>query len=89
MTVDDCCMCALLWQSIVDLTFGRQLYDILTVFRLNIFLNICSFGKLLSTIVKNDLPMFVFTRVSNGGLYQVILRLRFFAILLGYFLYFS
>ena len=53
------CSLVLLCADIVDLMFGRQLYEILRVFLLNIFLSGCSFGKDSFTAFKKILPMFV------------------------------
>ena len=54
------------------LTFFVVLYDILTVFLLNIFLSGLSVGKLVSRIFRNSFVIFVFTFWLNGGVYHVI-----------------
>ena len=51
----------LLWLSIMDFTLGIQLYDTLTVFRLNSLFNLLPLGKQTSTSSRNRLPIFVFT----------------------------
>ena len=68
-----------------------QLYDSLRVFLLKIGLRMWSTGKLLSTILKNLWPILVLTCLSNGGLNHVMLRFRFFRLLLlaGVGVYFS
>lgn len=72
----------LLCWSILFLTLGMQLYDSLRVFLLKIGLRMWSSGKLSATILKNLWPILVLTCVSNGGLNHVMLRFRFFLLLL-------
>ena len=62
----------LLCASTMFLIFGMQLYDIFTVFLLNIGRRTCPLGKHSSTVRRNCFPTLVFTRISKGGLYQVI-----------------
>ena len=54
---------------------------IFTLFSLNNFLNLFSFGKYFLKSLKNSLPIFVETWLLKGGLYQMMLRFLFFCLL--------
>lgn len=63
----------LLSASMIDLTFGIQVMEILIVYRLRILCSLCSGGKLFFTGVRNSLPTLVLTFRSQVGLNQIIL----------------
>ena len=57
--------------------FLVQLWLTLTLFWLKILFNLCSLWKCLSNKFRNTRPMLVDTLLLYGGLYQMMLRLRF------------
>ena len=62
------------------LILGMHLYDIFTVLRLNNLQRGLFGGNDLSSILRNSLPILVFTFNENGGLNQVIFLDLFFLI---------
>ena len=57
--------------------FLVQLWLNLTLFRLKILFHLCSVWKCLPSKFRNTRPMLVDTILLHGGLYQMMLRLRF------------